>query len=429
MSTDLKEGKSWYALLIFIGCCCLCAGGYGSILSTVAVYVVPVVTALGCGVGDYMLFMTLFSIAACVTMPVWGKMLHTKNIRVVSTVAVAIVLVAQLMFAFGASFGVAWYWAWGTVLGLSLACTGALIPPVLINNWFDKSVAGKYLGIAAACSGFGAFVFAPLFTQFIAMFGYQMTYFINVAIAAALMLPFTLFVFRYKPEEMGLAPYGSKGTPVQTGGSASREIAGMTKKEALRSGVFYVLIFMLVCITLVYGFNSNMVSLAQELAAGFMSDPAAIAMLGATMVSAASIGNVLSKVLFGFVSDKLGISATFLGFTVAILVAFVLWAFFPDGEAILLVGAFLFGFNAALANVGFPLLARALFGDREYGPIYSTIASANALIGGVSATIIGYVYQLSGSYEPALIGSIVVVVVFGACYIAISGKVKKGMNA
>ena len=426
-----SSGKRFhYAFVIFIGCCCVCAGAYGAILSTVAVYLIPVTTSLGCGAGDWMVWMTLFSIVACLTMPVWGKLLHTKNINVVSTAAALITLVAQLMFAFGTS--VIWYWIWGAVLGASLACLGALLPPTLINNWFDKSKSGFFLGIAAACSGLGAFVFAPLFTQFVQMFGWQTTYIANVAISAVLILPFTLFLFKYKPADKGLEPYGRKqgaqAAGAQAGGAQAvgRELTGMTKKEALRSGSFYILAFMLVCITLIYGFNSNMVALAKELVGGTV-DAASAAMLGATMVSAASIGNVLSKIAFGAMSDKLGVTPTFLTFTALVVAAFGIWGFAPASGVAMIVAAFLFGCNAAIVNVGFPVLTRALFGDKEYAPIYSTVASVNALLGGVSSTVIGFAYQFLGSYQAAIYAAIAVTLLFGVCFLSIAGRIKKGV--
>ncbi len=416
------EKKFHYAFVIFIGCCCLCAGSYGAILSTVAVYLLPVISALGCGAGDWMLWMTLFSIVGFLSMQVWGKLVNTKNFNVVSTSAAIIVLVAQLMFAFGGS--VTWYWVWGSVLGAALACVGALIPPTLINNWFDKSVSGKYLGIAAACSGFGAFVFAPLFTQFIQMFGYQITYMINVAISAVLMLPFTVFLFKYKPADKGLAPYGQKAGESSQEANAA-EMSGMTKKEAMHTATFYLFIVMIVCLSLVYGFNSNMVAMASDLLSSSIADPAALAMLGATMVSAASIGNVASKVLFGFASDKLGIKATVLIFAGLHVAAFVFWVLFPSMQMLLIAGAALFGCNAALVNVGMPILVRSAFGDKEYAPIYATISSFNALLAGVSATVIGFAYQLLGSYQAAIIAGIVVLAIYIVCFIAVSGSLSK----
>ncbi len=427
MATDTNKKKMHYAFLIFIGCCCVCAGSYGSILSTVSVYVVPLVTALGCGVGDLMLFMTFFSIVGFFSTNVCGKLLHTKNFRVVSTVLVLIILVAQLMFAFGTEIGVVWYWIWGAVLGIALPAVGAIITPTLISNWFDKSVSGKYLGIAAACTGIGTFVFAPLFTQLIGSVGLQATYIINVVIAAVLTLPFTMFVFRYKPSEMGLEQYGAKKDAAQAD-APKKELTGITKKEATRTATFYILIVMMFCLAIVYGFNSNMVAMCKELSAGFLADPEGYALLGATMVSVAAAANIISKLLFGFVVDKAGSFATFLIFALVHVAAFIIWAFFPTGEALLLIGAFCFGFNGALVNVGMPLLTRSVFGDKEYGPIYSTIASVNALLAGFSATLVGYVYQLFGSYMAANIAGIIIIAILIACLFSIAGKLKKAKN-
>ena len=427
MSEKIEKKGIHYAFFVFIGCCCLCAGSYGSVLGTISVYVVPIITELGCGAGDLLMMMTFLSVVSFFAMSILGGWLKKYDVRIIGTVLGLILVLTICMFSLGTS--PTWYWIWGAVLGFCLPATGALIPPLLINRWFDKRVAGKYVGIAAACTGLGAFVFAPFYTAVMGAIGWHMTYYVEAAISAVLILPFTIFVFRNSPADMGLEPYGAdKFAQEKAEASPKAEATGMTRAEALRSFMFWIAVVIMFALSLVYGFNSNMVAMCTELVSGVMDDPAKIAMLGAWMVSAAQIGNIVFKIGFGVLADKIGASTTFIAYCVILLVAFILWILMPSMQVAMLFGAFCFGTLAALHNVGFPLITRALFGDKDYSSILGIIMGVNTLISGISSTIIGFIYQFLGSYEAALIMAVVVVAVSGVLFFTISGKVNKATS-
>ena len=110
----------------------------------------------------------------------------------------------------------------------------------------------------------------------------------------------------------------------------------------------------------------------------------------------------------------------------AFLVGFGLWVFAPASAA-LLVGAFLFGSHNALISVGYPLIVRSLYGNKDYSKIFSNLMTVNGLMGGISGTIISFVYQALGSYQAALIAAMVMVIVIGALLLvscSFIGKIK-----
>ena len=144
------------------------------------------------------------------------------------------------------------------------------------------------------------------------------------------------------------------------------------------------------------------------------------------MISVAAVGNICGKVAFGFMSNRAGLKATFVVFVLAFLVGFGLWVFAPASAA-LLVGAFLFGSHNALISVGYPLIVRSLYGNKDYSKIFSNLMTVNGLMGGISGTIISFVYQALGSYQAALIAAMVMVIVIGAVLLvscSFIGKIK-----
>ena len=56
--TPAKEKKFHYAWLIFLGCCCMMAGGMACVLTTAGVFYVPVCDELGFSRGEISLMKT-----------------------------------------------------------------------------------------------------------------------------------------------------------------------------------------------------------------------------------------------------------------------------------------------------------------------------------------------------------------------------------
>ncbi len=405
--TETKKGKLHYAWLIFIGCCFVNAASMAASISIVGVYLLPVSSSIGVGPGDWMLWMTVCSIVSCIMTSIWGQFLQTKNINVVTSVSAAALAIAVFAFSFGNS--VQWFWIWGGVLGFAMPCIATLTVPTLIGNWFGKKYSGKLLGIAAAFTGVGTFCWAPLFTMIIQNLGWQMAYQLNAALIAVCLLPWTLFVFKLKPEDKGLEPYGYDAALEAQNADAMK--LGMSRTLALKTAPFWIMVVVILFTSMGMGFNSNQVAIATEAMSGSM-DMQAAAMLGASMISVAAVGNICGKIIFGFMQTRAGLKATFIVFIVAFLVGFGLWAF-VHVSAVLLIGAFLFGTHNALVSVGYPLLVRSLYGNKDYSKIFSNLMTVNGLMGGISGTIISFVYQTLGSYQAALVAAMVIVVLIG----------------
>lgn len=78
---------------------------------------------------------------------------------------------------------------------------------------------------------------------------------------------------------------------------------------------------------------------------------------------------------------------------------------------IMLAGAFLFGTVYSVGAVGFSLMTRYLFGDENYGPLYSKVALFSNVGAAVSLTVIGYVYDWTGRYDLTLVAGALINVI------------------
>lgn len=72
-------------------------------------------------------------------------------------------------------------------------------------------------------------------------------------------------------------------------------------------------------------------------------------------------------------------------------------------QAMLIIGAFTLGTHNGLASVGYPLLLRRLFGGKHYSQIYSYVNACVTLLGGFTASIVGYAAGLLGTFEATIL--------------------------
>ena len=66
------------------------------------------------------------------------------------------------------------------------------------------------MGISAAFSGLIGMIGSSFLGMAIPAFGWRVSYMAVGIVSTALVLPISLFILRYKPEEMGLLPYGAE---------------------------------------------------------------------------------------------------------------------------------------------------------------------------------------------------------------------------
>ena len=125
-------------------------------------------------------------------------------------------------------------------------------------------------------------------------------------VSTALVLPISLFILRYKPEEMGLLPYGAEDVEQRavsgTSAPASAE-NGTPIKELLRQPEFYIAVGAYWTSVSCAYLNSFLTPCG--IAAGLTLQAAAM------MTSISLLGNMSSKLILGKISDSLGIIRTF----------------------------------------------------------------------------------------------------------------------
>ena len=118
------------------------------------------------------------------------------------------------------------------------------------------------------------------------------------------------------------------------------------------------------------------------------------------MMSLTMIGNISTKLLIGIISDRFGpIRACVIMIVTNMISLILMLAGMPSADTwILMSGAFVFGSIYAVGAVGLPLLTRYFFGQENYSIAYAKIGFLISVGSSSSLTLIGYLYDFTGTY-------------------------------
>lgn len=144
--------------------------------------------------------------------------------------------------------------------------------------------------------------------------------------------------------------------------------------------------------------GGGMVAVMSQYLTAFAVDVGYATAVGATMTSAAMIGNMATKVVFGSLADK-SVAAAVTG-AVLMPVAGLVGLMLIGGNSVpgVVAVAFLYGGVQPSNTVILPLVIQKTFGDLNYGKIWGSISPFSALACAIGATCWGWIYDGTGSF-------------------------------
>lgn len=275
--------------------------------------------------------------------------------------------------------------------------------PLIMNNWF-KAKAGTSLGFSMAFMGVVGAIFAQVTGILIESIGWRQTYMALGVIVALLILPFTIFVIRSKPEQLNMKAYGEDEVDVENTKVDKTPETGVEKRTALKSPAFYLVLLF----TGLFGLASTVSFHVPN----FVESIGFTAAMAATGVTCVTISQTGGKFMLGAINDKFGVkSALFVGIGGGMIGVVALIISDSFGIGMLYLGALLFGIGFSGSTLLPPVVIREVFGGRDYASIYTTIMSASTLGVAVGTTLFSYLYDASGSYYIVFIIVIILFVV------------------
>lgn len=376
------------------------AASVGIIVSCAGLLYRAVAQDFGVGVSEISLYTSIMYLTVTVFLPFAGKILNKFDVRYILTAAG---IINALAFGLMSTYNAPWqFYMSGFALGIGSTFLIYGTIPLLINNWF-KAKAGTALGVSMAFMGIGGAIFAQVTGFLIEAIGWRSTYMTLGVIVALMIIPFSLFVIRSKPEQMRMQPYGADEATGEAA-AASDENRGLMKKDAMKTLPFYLIL----TFTGLFGLASTVGFHVPN----FVQSVGFSAALAATGVTCVTIGQTGGKFLIGAVNDKFGIQAALAtGIGGGILGIIALMISDSVGVWMLLVGAFLFGIGFSGSTLLPPPVIRAVFGGKDYASIYTTIMSASTLGVAVGTTLFSFIFDSTGSYYIVFVTVIVLFII------------------
>jgi len=279
------------------------------------------------------------------------------------------------------------YLSYGLIGGIGLGFS-YIVPVAVLVKWFPDR-RGLITGIAVGGFGAGALITAPVATALIQSVG-VLTTFAYLGIAY-LIVTVVAGLFMQNPPD-GWRPDGWMPTASQT---SQRSRSDYTLGEALKTWQWYAL-WLLLFLNTFAG-----ISIISQEAPIFEELLGASAIVAASMVGIASIGNAFGRVFWASVSDLITRRATF--FVMFVIQVLVFW-FLPSITAVTLMAIVAFVVLMCYGG-GFgtmPAFAADYFGSKNVGPIYGLMLTAWGAASVVGPGMIAYMRQTTGSYRGAL---------------------------
>ncbi len=356
---------------------------FGSLLvNSFGVFLTPLTEQFNWSRTQVSLAFTLAALTAMLTMPLTGNLTDRFGARRLILICTA---------TFGALF-VSLFWltprlwhfyAVFIALGLVGPGTSAVPHASLISRWFTQR-RGLALGFVMCGTAIGGVIWPSATQVLIERTGWRLAYALLGAGVLLIAMPILLLLLRDAP-----APLSSSSQ-----NAATQNVAGLSRSEALRSGVLWLLI--IVFFLVLASIQACMLHLIPLLRDRGMT-PTNAALASSLLGVAGMIGRFGTGWLLDLIPavrvPMLAFSIVALGILLLFLGAVGTGAYI----AALLIG---FGYGAESATV--PYLVSRYFGLRSFGEIYSYIFIAVPLGGALGPALMGYGYDRTGSYQLTL---------------------------
>ena len=371
-----------------LACCCIMQGiGIGIISNCAGLYYSPICAELGFSMGKLTLYKTISGVFSIFSMMLAPRLIKRFDIRPLSFFLIVCAGGANLLMSFSNKL---WHWyAIGVLQGCTLTCFSHFLPVAALNNWFHEK-GGLAMGLSCSSSGALGIIMSRVLSALIIRYGWRTSALVNGIVCIALAAPFVLFVLRYRPEDMGLLPYGERA-------EAAAKPTPASESEQKPRSIFSVQLFLVMVFAVCAKSTSSFGQYLDAYGTSLGMAPA----LASLMLTLYLVGNTAFKLTFGIVNDKLGVRKSTTLELGVLLTGFLLMLTHKPG--IMFAGAILFGMSAMVSNVQSPLLIRSLWSKEAFSLAYSRITVAADACYYLAITLFGFLYDSTHRYEPAML--------------------------
>ncbi|MEE8808159.1 MAG: MFS transporter [Lactimicrobium sp.] len=358
--------------------CGMTAASIGINGNTPGVFYTVVSTSLHIARGTFAMHASLSMLAWALGSLIVPDLMKRISYRLLCVVCLVGMCVSTILM--GCVSQVVWFYLLGILRGAAASlCANVPVTILIAQKWHKRT--GTITSFVLAFSGIAGAICSPLLAQCITAYGWRNAYFLQAAIIAICLLPSVIMGISYEAEQVQKKTSQTK---------SHRDIHTMISLSFILLAVFSLL-------------HTSLTGICQHLSG--MGEASGMTLeQGALLLTCAMAGNILSKLIIGILSDRRdAIHACTIMILINIASLFILTAgmklaSFPLSA----IGAFLFGSVYSVGAVGISLLTRQLFPPTAYSILYPKFAFMVSAGSAMSLPLIGYFYDFTQSYLPAL---------------------------
>ena len=347
-----------------------------SLLSTaLSFFVAPVCSDLGFGRGSFTLYYSLMVAAGAVSASFLGAYMNRKGTR--GVVLLSAIWCGAGFWGLSLSSALWMFYVIGALMGFFGSTCVYLAANVIVQQSYSSRHVSTVLGLVMAGSGIGGVVWSNAVPPMLEAFGWRFSY--RVLGVCWLVLAVLSSLILGKQDLTG------------TIGHAKSISGGTSKQDALRSLKFYLAVAVMCILACASSISQQLPAVLE----GLGHDSGRIGLMISVMTGFVAVGTILE----GVICSRLGILKTMILVIGLYILGFLL--LLVNGSVYLALVCLAFG-SGAIGTL-MPVVVRTIFGGRDYAAIWSVVISCSSVASFLAAPLWGMVYDLFGTYTPALI--------------------------
>ena len=294
---------------------------------------------------------------------------------------------------------------WGVFVGLGTGALALVFASIVANRWFETR-RGLVTGIFSAAYATGQLLFLPLIAHLVMESGWQLGSLVVTLLVAAL-IPIFFFLFKEKPADVGLLPYGATEPRVEEPAPRTVKATITTLTEAFRSKAFWVLAgTFFVC-----GWTTNGLIGAHFIPAAH--DHGMPATTAASLLAIVGIFDFIGTILSGWLTDKVDpkLLLVFYYGLRGLALFTVPYVLGPTAEPPLWFFIVFYGLDWIATVPPTIALTREYFGAAKSGVIYGWVFASHMIGAAIAAAYAGIIRDVQGDYFIAWITAAVLCLV------------------
>lgn len=344
--------------------------------------IVPGMARFHVGAGQYLLFFSIFTLAAAATNMLSGSLMTRYGVRIVSIIGSIGVFLSYVGIALSPNVMV--FYVFAGILGTAWTGCTLLASSYLTTAWHNHSRRGSVVGIVAMGGAVGGIVWGLAIPAVVSAGGFTSGF---LALAGAVL------VFGVIP-----AIFLVRNPPISDADHDVVEREGRPNNRSLWGGFIGITVFLGLAF-FVFALESSFGVIQPAVYDSFGIDPVQAGLL----VSLYSVCGLIAKPILGYLFDKLGVRTLFITLTVLYILGLPGIAFFGQtANGMILILLPLASLSLAVPTIILPLVTAQAVGNARFPMIYGTILTTFGIGLAISTPLWGFSFDATGSYDLAM---------------------------